>query len=62
MPRIVIYRDEDGAMTVLADRGVDVYYVDERAPSDRIYRASPDPIPGNFLDGNYPLDASTVTC
>ena len=50
-PRIVIHYDEAGEMSVHADAGIDVFYVDENVPRDRIYRANPEPIPDDMLTG-----------
>ena len=49
--RVVIYRSEDGMQTVFSDAGIEVYWVDETAPNDRIYQMNPDPIPTNLISG-----------
>ena len=51
MPRAVIHYDEIGMVKYLADEGVELFVVDERAPDDRVYRTSPDPIPDGILEG-----------
>ena len=51
-PRVVIHQQDDGSISVLADPGPDVYWVDDRTPSDRIYQMSPDPIPDRMLEGH----------
>ena len=50
MIRVVIYTSEDGFITVHSDDGVEVFWVDERAPNDRSYRMTPTGIPDGMLD------------
>lgn len=51
MSRVVVHYDAEGILRYLADDGVTVYVVDERAPGDRIYRPRTEPIPAGTLDG-----------
>lgn len=51
MKRAVIHYDKDGFESYFADDGVTLLIVDDRVPSDRIYRTSPTAIPDDLLDG-----------
>lgn len=50
--RVMIHSDEDGMIFVYADTDVEVYWVDERTPEDRIYRMDPGLIPEGALTGD----------
>jgi hypothetical protein len=51
-PRVVIHQDEDGNISVVADDGVAVFWVDDRASDDRIYQMDARPIPEGLLNGS----------
>lgn len=40
MPRVVVHIDEDGLISYYVGSGVELFIVDEAAPSDRVYRWS----------------------
>jgi len=40
MPRVVIHWDENGWPNYMADGEVDLIFIDERVPRDRVYRYS----------------------
>ena len=51
-PRVAIYQDLSGILTVYSDGDVEVLWVDERFPEDRSYRMSPAPIPPGLINEN----------
>lgn len=51
MSRVVFHIGEDGRQQVFADSDVEVIFVDENCPRDRVYRASPDAIPNAMIGG-----------
>lgn len=50
--RVVVHFDETGFIRTYADDGAEIYWVDERCPNDRVYRATPDAIPDDMLGGS----------
>jgi hypothetical protein len=50
-PIVVIHQDEQGEITVFSDDGVTIFWVDERAPDDRVYEMTRHPIPSGMLHG-----------
>lgn len=38
LPKAVVHIGKDGNFTVLAEEGVDLIFIDERVPHDRVYR------------------------
>ncbi|MCW2309703.1 hypothetical protein [Rhodobium gokarnense] len=51
--RVVIWQDGDRWLTVFADEGVEVFWVDEGAKADRTYKMTPSPVPEGLLDDEY---------
>lgn len=49
--RVVIHIDENGSQRVFSDGDVEVFFVDEGCPRDRVYRASPNPVPDGMIYG-----------
>ena len=50
--KVVFHIGENGDVAIYADGDVNVYWVSELTPNDRIYQGSPDPIPDGMLDGH----------
>lgn len=50
-PTVVFYTDEHGNISSYANGDVEVLWVSDLTPGDRIYRADPDPIPKGMIDG-----------
>lgn len=50
-PRVVIHQNELGDISVMADDGVEVFWVDDRSLNDRVYRMDGPPIPEDMLSG-----------
>jgi hypothetical protein len=40
MPRVIVHIDEDGQFSYYTEAGVELLFVDERAPDDRVYKWS----------------------
>lgn len=50
-PKVVLYAAENGNVTVYFDEGVQVFWVDDRAPQDRVYEMSQRDVPDGLVDG-----------
>lgn len=51
MPRVVIRFDERGEMNVVSDGGeVDLLFIDERCPRDRVYLHGSHSVPDGVID------------
>ncbi len=48
-PTVIIHIDEDGIDTIISDVPVTVLNVDERAPSDRVYRRKVEAVGQEFI-------------
>jgi len=48
-PTVIIHIDADGIDTIISDVPVTVLTVDERAPSDRVYRRKVDAVGQEFI-------------
>lgn len=49
--KAVVHQDENGEITIYADDGIEVFWVDDRSSFDRIYRMDHRNIPEGMLDG-----------